>query len=168
MAERLSVAWVAPVASLLAVDRAEVIAFARSAPVELWERASVVDGWLNRDILAHLAGGNDLLLQRLLHSAVTGEPPDPAVFSLDTDAENTRGVAERRAWSIRQLIEELERDGAEVQTLFAQLAEDDRDRRWDGFPITLGRFLQIVEEERHDHEHLEQLRAARRLIADGR
>jgi hypothetical protein len=166
MAERTPAAWVASVASRLAQDRAELIAFARSAPAEWWERPSVVDGWLNRDILAHLAGGNDLLLQRLLHSAVTGEPPDPSVFALDTDDENARGVAQRRSWSIPQLIDELERGGAEVQALLAQLTEDDRERRWGGYPITLGRFLHIVEEERHDHEHLEQLRTALRLTAD--
>ena len=168
MTERTRAGWVASTASLLALDRAELIAFARSAPAEWWEKPSVADGWLNRDILAHLAGGNDLLLQRLLHSAVTGEPLDPSVFSLDTDDENARGVAKRRAWSIQQLIDELERGGAEVEGLLAQLTEADRERRWDGFPITLGRFLKIVEEERHDHEHLEELRAGLRLMTDSR
>jgi hypothetical protein len=159
MTERTFAAWVEPIATLLDEDRRQVLAFARSAPVGLWQQPSAVPGWTSQDILAHLAGGNDLMLQHLLRSVTAREPLDPAVLQLDTDAENARGVAERRDWSLDMLIVELQRGGDEVQDLLSQLTEGDRDVRPSGFSISLGDFLRIVEEERHDLLHLEQLQA---------
>jgi hypothetical protein len=65
----------------------------------------------------------------------------------------------RRGWPLARLLAELERDGDEVQELLAHLTDGDEDRRWSGFPLTLGAFLRIVEEERHDLLHLDELRA---------
>jgi hypothetical protein len=162
MSERMIAAWVSPVAAMLDADRLEVIAFARSAPPALWGQPSDLDGWTNRDILSHLAGGNDLLLQKLLRSVVAREPIDPALFQLDTDAENASGVEERRTWSLDRLIAELERDRAEVQYLLSRLTEEERDLRWTGFSLSLGELLRIIKEERHDLIHLEQMRAGLR------
>ncbi len=157
MAERTYAAWVAPVARTKAADRQSVVAFARSAPTDLWGRPSEVAGWMYRDILAHLAGGNDLVLQRLLRTVVAREPVDPAVFDLDTDAENERGVAERREWPLEALITELERDADEVDDLLSRLREDDRNLPVRGAAFSLGDFLAMVAEERHDLIHLRQL-----------
>jgi hypothetical protein len=159
MDERTTAVWVAPVASVLDADRREVIAFARSAPADLWNQPSEVSGWTHKHILAHLAGGNDLLLQKLLRSVVARETIDPALFHLDTDAENASGVEERRSWVLDDLVAELERDRAEVQELLAQLTDEDKDLRWSGFSLSLGEFLRVIEEERHDQLHLEQMRA---------
>lgn len=151
--------WVVPIARVLAGDRAELIAFVRAQPAPFWDRASMVEGWRNREILAHLAGGNDQLVQILLRAAVSGEAPHPSVFAMDTDAENASRIEARASWTIAQLIGELQRDGEEVQELLAQLSETDRDRGFEGFDLTLGQFLRIVEHERHDALHLAQLRA---------
>jgi hypothetical protein len=153
--------WVKPTADLLATDRAEVIAFARGAALDFWDRPSIVDRWQNRDLLAHLAGGNDQLFQTLLRAATGRVLLDPATLDPDTDAENASRIAERRTWSINDLITELERDGAEIQDLLAALTEDDEHRQFKGFSLTLGQFIAIVHHERHDHEHLLQLRANR-------
>jgi hypothetical protein len=159
MADREFASWVGPMAATLAEDRRQVIAFARAAPPDLWDRSSAVDGWTNKDILAHLAGGNDQILQRLLQSVAAGAPLDPALFQLDTDAENERGVAERRNWPVDRLIAELERDGDEVQGLLSCVREEDVDLGRGVLPGSLSGFLRIVDEERHDRLHLEQLRA---------
>jgi hypothetical protein len=167
MAARAFVAWVHPVAASLAADRRRLIDFARSAPPGLWEQPSEVEGWACRDILAHLAGGNDQMVQLLLRSAVSGEPVDPALLSPDTDAENALGVAERGAWSIDRLIDELERGGEEVQELLSRLTDADEQRRWSGFSISLGEFLRLVDEERHDLLHLEQLQQSLDRLGTG-
>ncbi len=118
----------------------------------------MVDEWTNKDILAHLAGGNDLLVQTLLRSLTAGESPDPRTLAPDTDRDNARRVAERRSWSIVQLIAELERDSDEVLGWLSELSDDHRDLAPDGLGMTVGQFLRIVQEEHHDLIHLEQLR----------
>ena len=88
------------------------------------------------------------------------EPLEASLLDVKTDAENARRVEERIGWRIEQLIDELAEEGEHVQDLLSQLSEDDRDYRGGDFPMTLGDFVRIVEHERHDIEHLEQLRAA--------
>lgn len=152
------VAWVKPIAAALREDRAELIAFARDAAPAFWLENSTVDGWSNKDILAHLAGGNDQLVQIVLRSLVNRSPVDAAMLAPDTDAANAHKVAERRVWSVDDLIVELNRDGEEVIDLLSRLTEDDRDARPDGLGATVGAFLALVQRERHDVLHLNQLR----------
>jgi uncharacterized protein (TIGR03083 family) len=152
--------WVVPVAAKLAADRAAVIEFARSVPPGDWSRPTGDPGWSCKDILAHLAGGNDQLLQTILRAVTAREPVAAAALDPDTDAENARRVAERRPWTVGQLIAELVRDGDEVQQLLSRLSDDDRARSQPGSDMTLGRFLRIVHDERHDDLHLRQLRQA--------
>jgi len=153
------VTWVEPIASVLAEDRRQLLEFAVSAAARFWDQRSGVDGWTNKDILAHLAGGNDLLVQTLLRSLTGGEKLDPNVLAPDTDAENASRVAERRSWTIAQLIAELERDRDEVLGWLSELNENDRDLRPEGLGMTVGEFFRIVQEEHHDLIHLEQLRS---------
>jgi len=151
--------WVAPVAEKLQRDRDEVIAFARSVDPEAWARPSKVENWSCKKILAHLAGGNDQIFQQLLRSVVAGESVDPAIFSVDTDAENARAIAEQTRKPVQTLIEELVRDGDEIQELLSSLDESHEHLKQD-LPFTLGQFLQIVDKEGHDLLHLAQLREA--------
>jgi hypothetical protein len=96
-------------------------------------------------------------MQRLLRIATGRASLEPSQLALDTDTENAVGVNERRAWPLGELIDELVRDAAEIQQLLSELTEQDEQRRFEAFPITLGQFLAIVLHERHDHEHLMQL-----------
>jgi uncharacterized protein (TIGR03083 family) len=154
---RRFVSWVQPTASQLDADRRELIEFARAAPPGFWARPSGVEGWTCHDILAHVSGGNDQLLQVALRAAISRKPLGPEPFDVDTDAENARGVEMRRTWTAGQLIAELEEGGNELLDLLSQLIDEHRDLRG-GSPMTLGEFLAVVRAERHDHEHLEQLR----------
>jgi uncharacterized protein (TIGR03083 family) len=150
--------WVQPVATALAEDRRALLAFARSARVEDWDQPSALEGWTRKDILAHLAGGNDQLLQIVLRGVTSHTAIDPALLDPDTDVENARRVAERRTWTIDELIAELERDGHETQALLSKLRPEDEGLQQPGSPLTLGQFLEIVRLERHDAEHLAQMR----------
>jgi uncharacterized protein (TIGR03083 family) len=154
---RTFAAWVRPVAEHLAADRQRVVDFARAAPPEVWAQPSAVDGWTNKDLLAHLAGGNDQMLQTILRAVTSHTALDPAALDPDTDAENDARIAERRSWTIDALITELERDGEEMQSLLAQLTDDDAGVRPGNAKWTLGQLLGIVERERHDREHLVQM-----------
>ena len=158
-AEQEYAGWVAPIARVLADDHRALLSFVRATPVDAWERPSgVVEGWSCRDILAHLSGGNDQLLQIVLRAVVSNKPLGPETFDIDTDAANESGVRARRSWTLGQLIAELDERGTEVTSLLAELRDDDERRRIGEF--TLGGFLRLVAAERHDHEHLAQLRTA--------
>jgi uncharacterized protein (TIGR03083 family) len=158
MSERAFASWVADIAETLVEDRRALIAFARSAPPEFWERPSEVEGWTNRDVVAHVSGGNDQLLQIALRGVISRKPLGPEMWSIDTDAANARGVAARRGWPIERVIAELDEGGEELQELLSELGEDDRTASIGSPTMKLGDFLRIVGEERHDREHLRQLR----------
>jgi hypothetical protein len=121
---------------------------------------SPLEGWTNKDLVAHLAGGNDQMLQKILRAVVSLYPVDPAVLEPDTDGENATGIAERRPWSIEQLIEELERDGAEMQDLLSRLQEADKVIHPGGASWSLEGLFGVIHKENHDLEHLTQLRLA--------
>jgi uncharacterized protein (TIGR03083 family) len=160
MSDRSLASWVQPVAAALAEGRAQVIAFARSAPPESWSQPSEVEGWTNKDVLAHIGRGNDQILQKLLRSVVAGDKVDLSMFAVDTDAANARGVEERRERTLDELIVELEESGDEIQELLSRLNDEDEHLRQDDPPFVLRGFLQFVAKEGHDLEHLSQLRAA--------
>ena len=150
-------AWVRAVAEQLASDRTRVIEFARAAPPESWARPSSIDSWTNKDLLAHLAGGNDQMLQNILRAVTSRTPLDSRALDPDTDAENAARVAERQSWPIDALIAELERDGNEMQSLLSQLVDDDEHLHPGGSKWTLGQLFEVVRHERHDNEHLAQM-----------
>lgn len=77
MTKRTFATWVEPIASVLAEDHRRVLDIAASAPPEFWNQSSGVEGWTNKHILAHLAGGNDQLVQIVLRSVTRREPPSP-------------------------------------------------------------------------------------------
>jgi uncharacterized protein (TIGR03083 family) len=160
MMSRAFAAWVEPLAAARAADRRQVVAFARAAPAELWARPSVLAGWTNKDLLAHLAGGNDRLLQTVLRAVALGEAPDPGALRPDTDTENARGVRERRGWSLNRLVAELERDGDELQDLLSRLTDRDEALGPPGLGSTLGELLRASIAEHHDLVHLAQLEAS--------
>jgi uncharacterized damage-inducible protein DinB len=157
MTDRTYATWVRPIATVLSADRRRVIAFARSLPDDAWNESAKTKAWTMRDILAHLAGGNDQLVQTILRSVTKNAPLDDSALQPDTDAENAARVEERRGWRVEELIAELERDGDEVQELLSRLTEQDEDRYLRGLSMSLGQFLLVVEHERHDAEHLRQM-----------
>jgi hypothetical protein len=152
--------WVEPVAASLADGRAQVLAFARSAPADFWEKPSVVDGWTNKDLLAHMGRGNDQILQKVLRAVTAGRKIDVAALPSDVDAANAVAVGEQRERSVDELIAAIEEEGAEVQGLLSKLTAADEGLKQGDPPFVLEGFLRFVAKEGHDLEHLTQLRAA--------
>ncbi|HEY8171627.1 MAG TPA: DinB family protein [Dehalococcoidia bacterium] len=160
MDDRTFADWVAPIAEALGRDRTTVIAFAASVPDREWARPSGAEGWTCKDILAHLAGGNDQLVQILLRAVTSRQAPERSALDPDTDAENARGVERRRDWPVDRLIADLQSENDEIQELLSQLTDADEEARVPGFSMTLGDFLRLVQHERHDAEHLVQMQTA--------
>ena len=113
--------------------------------------------WSRKDVLGHLAGGNDMLTQKIFLAVIEDRALAPSDLEPDTDAENARGVEERRSWSIERLIDELERDGEEYLDLLARLTEAHRGVHPAGASWTLGDMVRVITRERHDIEHLRQI-----------
>lgn len=158
MTTRTFAPWVEPIAAKVGESRAELIAFARSAPAELWNRPSPNDGWSSKDLLAHVAGDKGLLI--ILGAAVERTRLDPALFAEGEGTRaNARDVEARRGRSVDELIAEIESDGETRQELMSRLTDADQERRQKEFPMSLGEVLNLGPGD-HDREHLDQLRAA--------
>jgi hypothetical protein len=152
--------WVEPVARQKREARRQIIEFATAAPASFWSANSVLTGWTNKDLLAHIGGGNDQMLQKILRRVTAGEPVAAAVLEMDTDAENAAGVDERRDWSLERVIGELREDGEELDRLFAGLKETDAEVHPADAGWALAGLFGVILDENHDLEHLDQLRAA--------
>jgi uncharacterized protein (TIGR03083 family) len=165
MTTRTFAPWVEPIARRDREGRAELLEFARSVPPDAWDRASPVEGWTYRDVLAHLASDTGKWFAHILRTVLSGKRLDPTRVGpgVDLDPINARGVAERRGRSIAELIAEIEADGEEHQELLSRLTGDHRDTRQAENPISFGEFLSdnpAGSRGGHDREHLAQLRTA--------
>lgn len=162
---RTFAAWVEPIERRDREGRAELLELARSLPAEAWDRASPVEGWTYRDVLAHLASDTGKWFAYILHTVISGERLDPTRVGpgLDIDPINARGVAERRSRSIAELIAEIEADGDEHQELLSRLKDSHRDTPQAGYRLNFGEFLSenpAGNRGDHDREHVAQLRTA--------
>jgi hypothetical protein len=99
-------------------------------------------------------------VQTILRALAERRPLEDIDVQPDTDVENAARVAERRNWPVADLINELERDGDEVQELLGKLTPEDAVVNLGGMSMSLSQFLRMVKEERHDIEHLGQLEPA--------
>jgi uncharacterized protein (TIGR03083 family) len=158
MMTRTFAPWVEPIAARVRESRAELLEFARSLSAEVWSQPSPNPGWSCKDLLAHVAGDKGYIM--ILRAAVERTRLDPALFAEgEGDRANARDVEARRGWSTEALIAEIESDGKERDELMSKLTDADRDLRQKEFPLSLGDVLEMGPGG-HDHEHLEQLRAA--------
>lgn len=162
MRTRTFASWVRPLAEQMRESRRRVLDFAIAQEAPFWDAASVLEGWSNGDLLAHIGGGNDQMLQDLLREVTAGRDVPAVILEPDTDGENARRVAERRSWPVTKVIEEIDAMGEEMQDLLADLRDDHEGLRPGGANWTLGGLFELVQRENHDIEHLEQLEQATR------
>lgn len=158
MTTRTFVPWVQQPAEQLRESRAEIARTARQLLPEHWSMPSPLPGWTYQDLLAHLAGDTGKISSATFRAAVTGSRALDCTFLDGGDAWNARDVQERRDLSVEELIAEIEADGVAWQDLLSQVKEADQDRRWSGFPMSLGDYLRLL--MWHEDEHLKHLRTA--------
>ncbi len=154
MSDRTFAKWVKPIARSLAESRAEVAAFARSLPAEAWSEPSALEGWTRKDVLAHLAGDTGKVSAAAMRSAVEPDTPAPT-FGASEHELNARDVEARRSTPVEELIAEIETDCETWLELMSRF-DDDTDCRWDGFPISLREYLNLLVP--HDRDHLAEMR----------
>ncbi len=123
-----------------------------------WEMPSVVPGWSNRNLLAHIATGDWVFQTHLRHIIATGEVGPWA----DVDAGNAERIEERKFTTVNALVEEYLSMRHATLLLLAQLTPRHLQR-----PITLwwlpedqrqstvaGYVLAFPHHERHHTTHL--------------
>jgi uncharacterized protein (TIGR03083 family) len=156
MATRTFVPWVEPVAKELREGRFEIARTARKLLPEHWSMPSPLEGWTNKDLLAHLATG-DWVFQWMLRGALGLETFDIVERGFDFVNEgNAQRVEERKDRAPEELIAEVESEGERTQELLAQLPEDlDRSqvvgRMQNGTDVTIEMWMQGF--PRHDRDH---------------
>jgi uncharacterized protein (TIGR03083 family) len=92
----------------------------RGLDVAGWSAASHCEGWSVRDVLAHLAAG-----EAYNQACLDGTLPDVG-FSGGIDAWNARAVAERRARTPGEVLEEWAERQADVRERWGRLGADTR------------------------------------------
>jgi len=153
---------VVPVVASLAPDRVLYVAW--SVDPVLWERASGVPGWSNRQLLAHIAVGDWVLQTHLRHLIEEGAP---AAWP-DIDAGNAARIAERALTPCAALLEEYLSMRHETLRLLAQLTPEHVAQpialAWLPEPEghTVLEYLQGF--HWHDTMHAEQLRPAMKYL----
>ena len=155
MADRTFAGWVEPIAAQLRDNRAEVVEFARSLPVEAWDEASALEGWSRKDVLAHLAGDSNKVSTAAMRSAIDPSVPHPS-FGENEHVLNAKDIEARRDTPVAELIAEIE-DDCEMWLELMSRFEDNMDCRWPGFPISLREYLDLMVP--HDRDHLGEIRA---------
>jgi hypothetical protein len=120
----------------------------------------VTEAWTIREILAHVGGWAawDLSAVKAIQQ---GNPCDLSIIQ-DVDVFNQRLVAERKAWSLDQILAELEETQVATHELVANLSEQDllevgrfQGPYWD----SLAGWLRVAWE--HEEEHAAQIQAWR-------
>jgi uncharacterized protein (TIGR03083 family) len=91
-----------------------------------WLSPSPNDGWSAKDTLAHLTSIE--ARQRVQILAILGQGSFPVD---DVNVFNERMVAERRSWTVEQLLDELSTGRAETLAILDRIGDEDVDRYFD-------------------------------------
>ena len=97
----------------LRAERDAILTIAKSLTDDEWNLPSDCDGWAVRDVLAHMAA--------TLHGVA--DPTFMVDMSGGTEAAMEGPVAERRAWTIEQVLEEYETYSDAVAAIAASVQE---------------------------------------------
>jgi hypothetical protein len=126
-----------------------------------WEMPSVVPGWSNRNLLAHIATGDWVFQSNLRSIMETGAAP-----VLDIDAGNAQRVEDRRFTTVNTLIDEYRSTRHATMLLLAQLTPRhlaiQMPRWWvpdPGGERTVAACV-LAFPRRHERHHIDHLRPA--------
>jgi uncharacterized protein (TIGR03083 family) len=151
MTVRTFAPWVQPIAASLRETRAQVVAFARSAPETFWDLPSLNPGWSNKDLLAHLATSH-WVMQTYLRLVLDG-----VQFSFTgPDTGNAERIAARRNHDVAELITEVEAEGEATEDMLSRLTNRDENFHRGPAKAPFGDSLRAL--LAHAPHHLDQLR----------
>ena len=123
-----------------------------------WEKPTSVEGWVVKDVLAHLAY-NQPSQPRLIRNILKGMGGAPANF--DLAYFNKRGIEKQQGKSIEQLRAELDAGHADALQLLNEIREGDLDMMGvhpsAGYTTVETIFRTMA---RHDREHTGHIRDA--------
>lgn len=134
---------------------------ARQIPHDAWQRASPVEGWTFRDVLAHLAEGY-LFCDMVIRAVLDDSDHDLRPQSASREDRIAISLARGAALTTEELIAKVIREGEETLALLSRVVEADENTpvissRTKPDAMGLGAFLSGYH---HDEEHLEHLRLA--------
>jgi len=97
-----------------------------SLEADAWRRTTPYLGWSAHDVLAHMTSAMPVNFREVLARALDGNAAPPAEF--DTFHRNARAVAERRARSIPQLLDEFHRELEAILAIYRGMSDADWER----------------------------------------
>jgi hypothetical protein len=142
--------------------RAALLATFADQPAETLDRAGMLGEWSIKNVLAHLAAWELVVVQVLPERIATGKTPGVlATIAANEDAWNAVQVAEGELLSPEDQLAELEWTHSVLAQYLLSLDDATLDRRapWPGWGGTLAEYvLQAIAD--HDREHAEQIQVA--------
>ncbi len=102
-------------------ERDALLALVERIDARVWDKATPCPGWSARDLVAHLAT-SATRLSTAVKMMLEGQQPNPT--RADLDARNEAGVQERRRWSLKELINELQASHRRNIDLFLSLTDE--------------------------------------------
>jgi len=137
-------------------------------PAAGWSTPGACGRWSVKDIIAHLASYELVLVDVIGSLLETGATPHLDRFRQDGPAFNDAEVERRRAWTPDETLAELARAHAQTLALIADVPDEERRRvgtlLWYGTDYALDDLL-VYMAYGHKREHAAQIAAARSRTA---
>ncbi len=145
----------------LAKSRATLKGSFQGIPVTLLEKPNVIGSWSVKNVLAHIAAWELLIVETLPERLRTGKAPDAFMqATADQDAWNAEQVEDRELYTFVEQVEELGQTRQQLMDLLQDLGEEQiaAPVPW-AFEGTLAEYL-IQALNDHDDEHREKITRA--------
>ena len=149
--------------NLLRSERAALLAAVSNFDNTDWQRLAVSGQWPLADVLAHLAGWQEWMLEVYPYRLAHGRTPEDRMVTADTDttdAWNRRFVGERQGRPPEQILRELA-DGFERLIAFIEGLDGTRLIAGDPWPNSAGSLADYfrMNVAEHDREHRQELQS---------
>lgn len=116
---------------------------------------ATIGNWSVKEVFSHIAGW-DVWMYSTMQCIHEGNPPDLSAVK-NFDPTNTKFVAERANWSIKQVLAEMTKVFQEMINFVEPIPEEQLNQRrmFNGQNWSLDKFLKIWDE--HDNHHADQI-----------
>jgi hypothetical protein len=146
---------------ILKYGHLQVVAAVDHFPETQWDTANVCGVWSSKEIIAHLASFEHLLIEVLNGFLKEGDPtPYLAEMGRDPQAFNDNQVGQRRQWRPEAVLDEYRRVQAATMELISQIPAETARRPgllpWYGLEYSLDDFI-VYTYYGHKREHCAQI-----------